>query len=74
MNAYLRPDATPNHHKSYGYLRTPEFSRIACAYVDMQPDRSVAPPECPLTAEARQPAGPGAASFPGFHAPGIQAC
>ncbi|WP_155912042.1 alpha/beta hydrolase [Methylobacterium sp. 77] len=34
VNAYLRPDATSNHHKSYGYLRTPEFSRVACGYVD----------------------------------------
>jgi hypothetical protein len=31
-NAYRRPDGEPNHHKSYGYLRTPEFSRIAAAY------------------------------------------
>ena len=32
VNAYRRPDGEPNHHKSYGYLRTPEFSRIAAAY------------------------------------------
>lgn len=30
VNEYRRPDGEPNHHKSYGYLRTPEFSR-ACA-------------------------------------------
>lgn len=34
LNCYLRPDASPNHHKSYGYLRTPEFSRVAGAYAD----------------------------------------
>ncbi|WP_245516522.1 hypothetical protein [Methylobacterium segetis] len=32
VNGYLRPDGEPNHHKSYGYLRTPEFSRVACPY------------------------------------------
>jgi hypothetical protein len=29
VNDYQRPDGEPNHHKSYGYLRTPEFTRIA---------------------------------------------
>jgi hypothetical protein len=29
VNGYWRPDGEPNRHKSYGYLRTPEFSRIA---------------------------------------------
>jgi hypothetical protein len=29
VNGYRRPDGEPNRHKSYGYLRTPEFSRIA---------------------------------------------
>lgn len=29
LNTYLRPNGEANHHKSYGYLRTPEFSRIA---------------------------------------------
>ena len=26
MNGYLSPKGEPNHHKSYGYLRTPELS------------------------------------------------
>jgi len=29
VNDYRRPDGEANPHKSYGYLRTPEFSRIA---------------------------------------------
>jgi hypothetical protein len=29
VNGYRRPDGEPNPHKSYGYLRTPEFSRLA---------------------------------------------
>jgi hypothetical protein len=29
VNGYRRPDGEPNPHKSYGYLRTPEFSRVA---------------------------------------------
>ncbi|GJE42806.1 hypothetical protein [Methylobacterium soli] len=33
INAYRRPDGTPNHHKSYGYLRTPEFSEIVQAFL-----------------------------------------
>ncbi|MBB2964630.1 alpha/beta hydrolase [Methylobacterium sp. R2-1] len=33
VNLYRRPNGEANHHKSYGYLRTPEFSRIAYAYV-----------------------------------------
>ncbi len=32
VNQYCRPDGEPNHHKSYGYLRVPEFSRIARRY------------------------------------------
>ncbi|ACA15589.1 conserved hypothetical protein [Methylobacterium sp. 4-46] len=32
VNTYSRPDGGRNHHKSYGYLRTPELSRIARAY------------------------------------------
>ncbi|GJD96222.1 lipase/acyltransferase domain-containing protein [Methylobacterium iners] len=28
VNSYLRPNGEPNPHKSYGYLRTPEFSAI----------------------------------------------
>ncbi len=33
VNAYLRPGGEPNPHKSYGYLRTPEMSAIAAAFV-----------------------------------------
>jgi hypothetical protein len=32
VNDYRRPDGEPNHHKSYGYLRTPEFTRIALRF------------------------------------------
>ncbi|MGU3539698.1 hypothetical protein [Methylobacterium sp. A54F] len=32
-NAYQRPDGTVNHHKSYGYLRTPAFSRLVLDFV-----------------------------------------
>ncbi len=32
VNAYRRPGGEANHHKSYGYLRTPEFSRVARDY------------------------------------------
>lgn len=34
MNRYQRPSGEPNHHKSYGYVRTPEFSRVARAYAE----------------------------------------
>ncbi|MDR7035733.1 MULTISPECIES: hypothetical protein [Methylobacterium] len=33
INAYRRPDGEANHHKSYGYLRTPEFSEIVHAFL-----------------------------------------
>ena len=33
INAYRRPDGTENRHKSYGYLRTPEFSRVAADFL-----------------------------------------
>jgi hypothetical protein len=33
VNDYCRPTGEANHHKSYGYLRAPEFSRIACGFV-----------------------------------------
>lgn len=36
VNGYRRPDGEPNRHKSYGYLRTPEFSRVARAYAEPQ--------------------------------------
>lgn len=36
VNGYRRPDGERNHHKSYGYLRTPEFSRVALGYVGLQ--------------------------------------
>jgi pimeloyl-ACP methyl ester carboxylesterase len=38
LNAYRRPDGEPNPHKSYGYLRTPEFSRIAARYAIREDD------------------------------------
>lgn len=34
VNDDRRPTGAPNHHKSYGYLRTPEFSRIAARFAD----------------------------------------
>jgi pimeloyl-ACP methyl ester carboxylesterase len=33
VNDYRRPTGEPNHHKSYGYLRTPEFSRVAAGFI-----------------------------------------
>lgn len=33
INAYRAPDGRPNTHKSYGYLRTPEFSRIVAGFL-----------------------------------------
>lgn len=33
INAYRRPDGTENRHKSYGYLRTPEFSDAVAAFL-----------------------------------------
>ena len=32
VNAYLRPNGSANRHKSYGYLRTPEFSEVALGF------------------------------------------
>lgn len=34
VNDYHRATGETNHHKSYGYLRTPEFSAIAAGFVD----------------------------------------
>lgn len=34
VNDYRRPTGDANHHKSYGYLRTPEFSRIAADFAN----------------------------------------
>lgn len=34
INAYRRPRGGRNPHKSYGYLRTPEFSRAVAAVLD----------------------------------------
>ena len=31
-NAFRRPSGEPNHHKSYGYLRTPEFSEVVRSF------------------------------------------
>ena len=39
VNGYRRPDGEPNRHKSYGYLRTPEFSRIAGGFAN--PSRAI---------------------------------
>ncbi|WP_409564268.1 esterase/lipase family protein [Methylobacterium sp. J-076] len=33
INAYRAPDGSANTHKSYGYLRTPEFSRIVAGFL-----------------------------------------
>jgi hypothetical protein len=33
INAYRRPDGTENRHKSYGYLRTPEFSKVVADFL-----------------------------------------
>jgi hypothetical protein len=33
VNAYRRTDGTENRHKSYGYLRTPEFSRAVAGFL-----------------------------------------
>ncbi|MGC5779883.1 hypothetical protein J4O73_14250 [Methylobacterium sp. NFXW15] len=33
INAYRAPDGHENTHKSYGYLRTPEFSRIVAEFL-----------------------------------------
>ncbi len=34
INAYRAPDGHENTHKSYGYLRTPEFSRIVAEFAE----------------------------------------
>lgn len=36
INGYRRPRGGVNPHKSYGYLRTPEFSRAVAAFLDGQ--------------------------------------
>ncbi len=33
INAYRRPDGAENRHKSYGYLRTPEFSKAVAGFL-----------------------------------------
>ena len=33
INAYRRPDGGENRHKSYGYLRTPEFSKAVAGFL-----------------------------------------
>lgn len=33
INGYLRPDGNPNFHKSYGYLRTPELSKLLRGFI-----------------------------------------
>lgn len=37
LNEYRRPNGETNHHKSYGYLRTPELSAIAMEFTTMCP-------------------------------------
>ncbi|AWN44463.1 lipase/acyltransferase domain-containing protein [Methylobacterium durans] len=37
LNEYRRPNGEANHHKSYGYLRTPELSAIAMEFTTMCP-------------------------------------
>ena len=36
INAYRRPRGSVNPHKSYGYLRTPEFSQAVAAFLDAE--------------------------------------
>lgn len=40
INAYRRPDGSENRHKSYGYLRTPEFSELVAAFLDPSVSRA----------------------------------
>lgn len=37
VNGYRAPDGRPNTHKSYGYLRTPEVSRIVADFLGQAP-------------------------------------
>jgi len=37
LNAYRSPSGRTNTHKSYGYLRTPEFSRALAAFLETEP-------------------------------------
>jgi hypothetical protein len=37
INAYRRPDGAENRHKSYGYLRTPEFSKAVADFLGYTP-------------------------------------
>lgn len=57
VNGYRRPDGTQNPHKSYGYLRTPEFSGIAARFVADRPEAVLPAGEggCPA-AQKRPPA------------------
>ncbi|MFY9291319.1 MAG: hypothetical protein WAP03_11575 [Methylorubrum rhodinum] len=48
INGYRRPRGGRNRHKSYGYLRTPEFSRGVAEFLDRAP--------APQDAEADAPA------------------
>lgn len=43
-NAYRRPDGSRNRHKSYGYLRTPPFSRAVAAHVGAHAEAEAARP------------------------------
>lgn len=46
VNDYHRLDGTRNHHKSYGYLRAPEFSRLAAGFLS-PPDAATAEDSAP---------------------------
>ena len=50
VNDYRRPNGEANHHKSYGYLRTPEFSHIASGFVRTY---GASTPAIPLTHPSR---------------------
>jgi hypothetical protein len=50
VNGYRRPNGEPNHHKSYGYLRTPEFSRVVRSFAAALDDTNS---ECALPRPAR---------------------
>lgn len=45
VNIYRRTNGDANHHKSYGYLRTPEFSQAAAAFVNAAASTDFGVPE-----------------------------
>lgn len=54
INDYHRLDGTRNHHKSYGYLRTPEFSRLAAGFLGPAGAGPSADPRRPATSRSVQ--------------------